>query len=194
MTPAPQTEDLIAQLEALIDKVTREPWETNGAAFGRGLVFHCPPPDAGGVMEFTFNRRYFLACHPANLRTLLDSYRTAERERDEARKPEPPQGVLEALKERVLSRLIYPVSTQINPRGWALHGREMIEEAVRFLQEDVVAERSPLPLGGWKLVPEKPTPEMVEAGNGTTGAALCPAVDVYRAMLAASPSPSSGDA
>lgn len=59
-TPAharPQTEDLIAQLEALIAR------------------------------ESGFDSDWFIATQHANLRTLLDSLRTAERERDEARRP-----------------------------------------------------------------------------------------------------------
>ena len=39
----------------------------------------------------------------------------------------------------VLSRLIYPVSREINPRGWELREKPMIEEAVRFLMEEAAA-------------------------------------------------------
>ena len=39
----------------------------------------------------------------------------------------------------VLSRLIYPVSREINPRGWELREEPMIEEAVRFLMEEAAA-------------------------------------------------------
>lgn len=39
----------------------------------------------------------------------------------------------------VLSRLIYPVSREINPRGWELRETPMIEEVVRFLMEDAAA-------------------------------------------------------
>jgi hypothetical protein len=42
----------------------------------------------------------------------------------------------------LLSRLIYPVDTSINPRGWELREEPMIEEAVRYIQEALAAAPS----------------------------------------------------
>jgi glutathione S-transferase len=57
----------------------------------------------------------------------------------------PPQPVVLAediagLVNAIISRLIYPVSAEINPRGWEFRENSMLEEAVRFIKNEVAAE------------------------------------------------------
>ena len=64
------------------------------------------------------------------------------------------------------------------------------DELTRFLIAShtyLAAERATIEAWqGWKLVPVKPTPEMVEAGWRAAGSTT-KALDCYRAMLAAAP-------
>lgn len=101
MTPAPQTEDLIAQLEALIDKVTiTEPWHAREGwpALQDGFVVcalfaeepHLPVlRDAAAFVvtqedipdeQLPHLAELLARCSPANLRTLLDALSARSRE------------------------------------------------------------------------------------------------------------------
>jgi hypothetical protein len=48
-----------------------------------------------------------------------------------------PEAPAAGVKAHLLSRLTYPVDRSINSRGWEVREPHMIEEAVRFIQEDL---------------------------------------------------------
>lgn len=94
MTPAPQTEDLIAQLEALIDKVTPSPWDVidrddeplqlvhyDGDADdnGREVIHRYEICSIADDENEDAHLAYLRLCQPANIRTLLDALAAAER-------------------------------------------------------------------------------------------------------------------
>lgn len=104
---------------------------------------------------------------------------------------QPAPAKLTLLQQRVLEHYKFAQFDDINMAGVPEFARKdlraMLDELDSTVQAKAVAD-----MEGWKLVPVKPTREMVDAGDGVTYCDTASAV--WSAMLAAAPTPSKGEA